>query len=485
MRDLDKDPLWQGEDLGKPVPIHPHAVSVALPLWEHVVGYEEGDPAVISRFQAGYPRFFVHPKVEALFDVARAESANEGEDVLVFPTEASAGRCRDYLRADSIAARVLPFQKSETDLHVVCFPVDARSRTRFFWRICGEIVSSRQADAALAGNVSADADGGAVARDTIRRRLAELAGQSADDVFLFSSGMCGVSTLHRALCAIRPGRKSVQLDFPYVDVLKVQEEVGCGVVFLGRGDEVDLENLEGLLKADDVSGIYCEFPSNPLLRSVDLERVSHAARAAGVPLIVDDTIASIVNVDVYRFADVVTTSLTKYFSGVGNVMAGSAILNRDSPYHEAFAEAFARENPILWDGDAVIREANSRDFADRMCRINIHAEAAYHHFREQPGIAEVYYPLSQTPDLFQQAQRPGAGCGGLLSIVHENPADAVTYYDSLRVSKGPSLGTNFSLVCPYTLLAHYTELDWAANCGVPRHLIRISVGVNGFPGVQG
>ena len=45
------------------------------------------------------------------------------------------------------------------------------------------------------------------------------------------------------------------------------------------------------------------------------------------------------------------------------------------------------------------------------------------------------------------------------------------------MSKGPSLGTNFTLCCPYTLLAHYTELEWAARCGVRADLIRVSVGL--------
>jgi len=33
------------------------------------------------------------------------------------------------------------------------------------------------------------------------------------------------------------------------------------------------------------------------------------------------------------------------------------------------------------------------------------------------------------------------------------------------------------LACPYTQLAHYDELDWAADCGVPAHLLRVSVGL--------
>lgn len=45
------------------------------------------------------------------------------------------------------------------------------------------------------------------------------------------------------------------------------------------------------------------------------------------------------------------------------------------------------------------------------------------------------------------------------------------------MAKGPSLGTNFTLCCAYTLLAHYSELEWAAEYGVFEHLVHISVGI--------
>lgn len=38
-------------------------------------------------------------------------------------------------------------------------------------------------------------------------------------------------------------------------------------------------------------------------------------------------------------------------------------------------------------------------------------------------------------------------------------------------------GTNFTLACPYTILAHYLELDWAAEWGVDANLVRVSVGM--------
>jgi cystathionine gamma-synthase len=64
-----------------------------------------------------------------------------------------------------------------------------------------------------------------------------------------------------------------------------------------------------------------------------------------------------------------------------------------------------------------------------------------------------------------------------LSVVFHDDAHAIIFYDAIKTAKGPSLGTNFTLASPYTILAHYTELDWAAQFGVERGLVRISVGL--------
>ena len=49
-------------------------------------------------------------------------------------------------------------------------------------------------------------------------------------------------------------------------------------------------------------------------------------------------------------------------------------------------------------------------------------------------------------------------------------------YDRLAVNKGPSLGAEFTLACPYTLLAHYNELPFAAENHIEANLIRVSAG---------
>ena len=85
-RDFLSDPLWRAEDMGKPVPDTPHAVSVTLPTWEQVVGYEECDPAVLGAMETGYPRFFVNRIVRELNSIATEKFAGAGELAVISPT---------------------------------------------------------------------------------------------------------------------------------------------------------------------------------------------------------------------------------------------------------------------------------------------------------------------------------------------------------------------------------------------------------------
>jgi cystathionine gamma-synthase len=459
MRDLLTSPCWQAADLGIGMPDTPHAVSMALPLWQHVIGYEENDPAITATFRTGYPRFFLPPLISALFSRAQSEVAGVGDHRFVFPSQPAAQRCLDYVRQRS-AGRI--------DLHpwlmgtvAVAFESDLLQHVRHYWRFSGEVVSTRLAESILE-NRSLDAAAGNEASQVIRQRMARLAGVGAGDVFLFPSGMAAVFAVHRMLQAKNPGRPSIQLDFPYVDVLKVQQEFGSGVTFLPVGD------------------VYCEMPSNPLLRSVRLADFAPTLKAAGIPLVVDDTVASVVNIDALRHADVVTTSLTKSFSGACDVLAGAVTLNPKSAHAVAFRqflEAEVAENSCLFGADAIVLEANSRDFPKRIRRMGRNAAALVEMLRHHPAVKEVFYPGKEPDDGILEILRPGAGYGPLFSFTLHNPSQAPGFYDRLQVCKGPSLGANFTLACPYTLLAHYQELDWAASCGVERNLIRVSAGL--------
>jgi cystathionine gamma-synthase len=130
---------------------------------------------------------------------------------------------------------------------------------------------------------------------------------------------------------------------------------------------------------------------------------------------------------------------------------------------------------------------NSRDFPERNARINETTEALADWLAGHEGVKRVYYPkMSHSVDLYHgvQHQHPfgngTSGYGGLFSLVLDPHMCERTFYDALDVAKGPSLGTNFTLVCPYTLLAHYHELDFAMSYDVPPNLIRVAVGLEPY-----
>lgn len=485
MRDLLKEPLCDAADLGAPVPDCEFGVSVCLPLWRHVIGYEEKDPEVMGSFRSGYPRFCCPPAIGALFEAAEAELAGAGERCLVFPREVHARRCLEFIarRTKDKTGRAAVWR--EQGFGVAVFPEAAYDEARRFWRFCGEVVSTRQAVAALRGGGAveeASPEEGQAASRTIRERLAALSGQTPEDVFLFPSGMAAHYAAHRMLTALRPGLKTAQLDFPYVDVLKLQEVFGSGAHFLPLLTETDYNDaLLPLLRGEGLAGLFAEAPSNPLLRCADLPRVREMLdrHQPEAPLVIDDTIATVVNADAFRFADVVTTSLTKSFSGVGDVLAGSLILNRRSRHYNAFARFLnAAADHELWHGDAVALERNSRDFTERVRVMNRNAQALVDWLRAHPRVEKVWYTDQDGGAGYEAIRRDGAGYGSLFSLLLKDAATcAPGYYDRLRVTKGPSLGTNFTLACPYVLLAHYEELDWAESCGVDRHLIRVSAGL--------
>jgi cystathionine gamma-synthase len=475
MRDLLEYPLWRPDDLGEPIPDSPHAVSACLPTWRDNVGYEENDPRVHSRLTTGYPRFVYNAFCRRLFDECRRRFARPGEACLAVPTRAVADRCAGWLR-ERTRARVASDPWGAHGVHAVRFPSAHAAAARAWWQHTGDGVSSRLAAACLETRPACDASS---AKHLLRERIAGAAGVAADDVFLYPCGMSAGCAVQRVLTALFPDRKSAQFGFPYVDTLKIQEQFGPGVHFFPGGDAAELEQIAALLRVERLSGVFTEFPSNPLLASPDLERLAALARRHEVPLVVDDTISGWMNVDLLAAADVVTTSLTKSFSGVGDVTGGAVVLNPRGPFTgELSAGLRSGWEDLLWSEDAVVLERNSRDFRERARRMNAGAETLAEELARHPRVAAVYYPKFQTPREYRAFQKPDGGYGGLLSIVlHDPAATTPAFFDTLRVSKGPNLGTSYTLACPYTILAHYRELDFAERCGVSRWLVRISAGL--------
>lgn len=523
-------------DVGCPIPANtPHAVSVTLPTWDSNVGYEEGQEWVTSKMNSGYPRFFVHSSIQKLSELLEDKYGAEGESAFLFPSYEAAKRCRDFIRKFSQLDKDVPVRivrlttpVDETDItnaniqahiSIVFFPSSEKGVCKQFWQHTGEGISSRLAEFCLdrwykdffSSSTNGEDDESSrhveerygrnldlsladEAKRALRRRIAGKLNEAAttgretdlcesDDVYLYPCGMASIFGSHRANLALpgREGSKGVVYGFPYVDSLNVQKKFGSGVYFYGQGDPEDLDDLEQnvLSKGGKVLSFFCEMPSNPLLKSPDLERIRALADKYDFPVVIDETVGNFLNVHVLPYADIVVSSLTKIFSGDSNVMGGSLVLNPHGKYYKQYQEILQNQyEDTFWSEDAIYLERNSRDFAARNQKINLNAEAVAELFHESPLVDSLYYPsYNPSRELYDKIKNPDGGYGGLLSVVFKDPENAKLFFDTVLTAKGPSLGTNFTLTSPYVILAHYSELDEVAQYGISRYLIRISVGL--------
>jgi cystathionine gamma-synthase len=263
-----------------------------------------------------------------------------------------------------------------------------------------------------------------------------------------------------------------------VDTLKLQQKFGAGATLLHNLDTLR-DDLLALMQRQPLAACFCEIPGNPLLGSADVRQITPLLRSQHVPLVADDVVATPVNVDLGRYADLIATSLTKYVAGTGDVMGGALICNPRSPLYAELKPIVSQQHEeLLWGDDAVVLDTQAHTFPHRMRRHNDNGEHIADRLRQHPAIERVWYPKWEFREVYEAVRHPTGGYGSLITFL---PRRAETtsprLYDRLQVCKGPSLGTRFTLACPFTLLAHYTELEWAESCGVSRYLIRLSVGL--------
>lgn len=366
-------------------------------------------------------------------------------------------------------------------LFVVYFSTEMKAKAKAFWQHTGEIISSRLAEAALrelcvcgksclsvsvtsqfcggkrrsrsddftcssAGIEGHDAPRarGDAARQTIANRIAALVGEPASSVALTVCGMAAIYSAYRLVRLLKGSRDPVVVfGFPYLDTLKIMQryEINpAGCFFFGFGNEEDMVALELLLSRQSIAAVFTEFPSNPLLRCHDLGRLTGLASKHGFLLVVDDTISSFVNVDLMHAAaevsvDILCSSLTKVFSGRGDVLGGSMVINSSGKFARQLKDLLAHtpnlQMPEIFSLDAEILERNSRDCVSRVYRINETALSLSLWFLGRPEIQQVYFPGTGGDRRYYETvlkppvpEGPSPGYGCLLSVLLKEHLDA-------------------------------------------------------------
>jgi cystathionine gamma-synthase len=471
-------PLYRAEDTGQPIPTGTeHPVSVAMPTTEITTQFHDYGDIVLSREgkqPIGYPRFVIPPAIKALSrNIVGKASA------LPFPdyesVKAAAHLENTYGSGATISEAQGLYWLPDTKLN------------RDGWQHAGTGLSPRQAVAVQEGRPHNDLERRAEAEQKIKATIEHYTGALPEDIYLLPTGMSAIYLLNQALIEIAGEAPGVQFGFPYTDSYEQRKFGPSRNIKRNILDfrAADYEGLEALVASGQpLRAIITEYPSNPLLQTADIHRLDMIT-AGEVPLVIDDTVGSIYNLDNARLPASVAarvTSLTKFFSSVGDVMGGSIVLRPQSPHYQRLKAGLDElYTDSIWHEDAEVLAENSKLFHDFMPVINSNgAELAQWLSETWAGegkpLQTVYYPSLINKPEYDALRKPRGGYGGLLSLRFKNAEQGFRFFDELKVTKGPSLGTYYTLGCLYTLLAH-KPVESVEQFGVTADLVRLSIGI--------
>ncbi len=225
--------------------------------------------------------------------------------------------------------------------------------------------------------------------------------------------------------------------------------------------------------------VWLESPTNPLLKVIDLAAVGAAARAAGVPVVVDNTFATaLVQRPLELGATLSLTSTTKYINGHSDALGG-AVCTDDPDWHQAmvFAQKALGLMPSPFDCWLITRGIKTLPLRLRQQMAN--AAAVADHLACHPAVAWVRYPLRADHPQQDVAQRQMQGGGAIVTIgLNANRDQAYAVCKALHwFTMAESLGGVESLIChPATMTHAAVAPEVKEKLGISDGLVRLSLG---------
>src|SRR6202521_5559591 len=277
----------------------------------------------------------------------------------------------------------------------------------------------------------------------VENAIAELEG--VDAALLFASGMGAITT--SVLALLKSG-----------DHVVAQRDIyGGATKFLGQwlpklGIEttfVDTTEYDQHARAIRPSTklLYLESPTNPLLRVVDLSKLTALARQKNLITFIDSTFATPINQRPGDFGiDLVTHSGTKYFAGHADLICGIVAGRQDliQKIHETRTPLGGVMDPHA----AWLLLRGIKTLAVRVQRQNDNALRVAQFLARHSKIRRVHYPFVEGHPQRALAMEQMHGGGGVLSFeVDGTGEDAKRLSESLHLfTLAPSLGGVDSLV---------------------------------------
>ena len=298
--------------------------------------------------------------------------------------------------------------------------------------------------------------------------------------FAFSSGMAATATV---LELLDTGDHIISMDDLYGGTYRLFENVrkrSSGLEF-SYSNLSSLEGLESLLKPNSRM-IWVESPSNPLLKIVDLEKVSAFAKKHNLISVCDNTFcSSYVQKPLNLGFDVVLHSATKYLNGHSDVIGGLVVSSQE---REDLAEQLAflsnSIGSIMSPFDSFLVLRSLKTLAVRMEK---HCENAFEiaSFLENHEVIEkIYYPgLSNHPN-HEIAKKQMNGFGGMITVVLKGGLKtATTFLERTKLfALAESLGGVESLIEHPAIMTHASvPAEVRKDLGIEDGLVRLSVGI--------
>lgn len=243
-------------------------------------------------------------------------------------------------------------------------------------------------------------------------------------------------------------------------------------------DFTDPESL-GSIETFKPAMIWLESPTNPLLKIIDLKAVCGVAKAADIPVVVDNTFATpLIQRPLELGATLSLTSTTKYINGHSDALGG-AVCTSDLQWHQrmVFAQKALGLQPSPFDCWLITRGVKTLPL--RLERQMANAASLADELAHHPRVNWVRYPLrSDHPQQAIALKQMRAG-GAIVTASFEATAEE-TYAlcKSLRLfTMAESLGGIESLIChPATMTHAAVAADVKERLGIDAGLVRFSVG---------
>lgn len=471
---------------GKSIPPNNlHAISVSLPKMSDVIAYEENKNSWRDCMESGYPRFFTHPLEKQVSDIFRSRfSIDANDEIFLVSTDKAVTEVKHSCDVE--------FKEHQID-QIIAIAVNKlhANEVREFIQHTGYKTFTRQLEQflydegaikELEGEVAFKIDPETHIKNIVRESF-EISKE--DDVHLFSCGMNAIYSLFRSLQKIQAGRNAhifIQFGWLYTDtmqILKKYAEYNFEIVSVFDTDSL-LDFVEK--NSVNIAGVFTEIPTNPILSTPDLPLLYSQLRKLGIPLIVDGTIGSCINLRYLPYCDYAVESLTKFASGMADVMSGVVVPNPLSKWVNKHKLDFSmyQDRMHLKDIERLAFEING--FKERVEHIRANTFKLAKYFESHPLISKVNWSHNETNKInYAKIEKEHNNYAGLISIEFNTNIDS--FYDALELPKGPSLGTEFTLIMPYFYLAHYDLISSPEGRqillekNINWKMVRISVGI--------